>query len=613
MVPLRWIVVAIAFATMLVGWQLLWHFADDAFITYRYLSNAMLGRGLVWNPAPFLPVDGNTDFLWSLLLLGVWKFGGLEPPQIANWLTLAFGTVTFALLARALWRVELPERLERVRLPLFALGLALLVTNRGFLATLSSGLGIAAFNAWVFAWSLLACSRRTVASPQRWLWLGVLAGGCGISRPEGLLVVAATCGLAVMWSATAQPRRIGRGITMVLLAAVPVACQFVWRRTTTGDWMPCTYRAKTIEAWPESGVRYLASFVVEFGVYAWFALALVWLVRSVRSPGPFALLRRENLGAAAVAAVFGYHFAYYTFFMGGDLFEYRVYTHLIPWLPLSFVLMLRTVPLRAGVAVGWLATYLALAVPIGWIKYAVHDAAIAPHLPQPFAALLEPYDDWQLWMSLRAVCKRNDEMKVNFAVFRDGAPTREAGSRIPWDGYPVMAAEAVGVISWVLPNVAIIDQHGLNDAVVARSPVPTSEERLARRVAALRFNFSMFDRDHDGLVTVAEFEPWFSILRKNTGADAATRERAAAAEIARFDTDHDGKVGVDEWIASNRPHGDRYMAHEREAPPGYLEGFRPNVVIEGGNASVQPRAEPLTEAAIRAHELAFRERFGVPR
>ena len=49
--------------------------ADDAFITYRYVSNAMLGRGLVWNPAPFLPVDGNTDFLWSLLLLLTWQFG----------------------------------------------------------------------------------------------------------------------------------------------------------------------------------------------------------------------------------------------------------------------------------------------------------------------------------------------------------------------------------------------------------------------------------------------------------------------------------------------------------------------------------------------------------
>jgi arabinofuranosyltransferase len=209
-----------------------------------------------------------------------------------------------------------------------------------------------------------------------------------------------------------------------LLACVPVGCHLVWRRVSTGDWLPCTYYAKTLGAWPESGVRYLASFLVEFGGYVWLACAVVWLVARVRSPGPLALVRRANLGASAVAAVFGYHFAYYTFYMGGDLFEWRVYTHLIPWLPLSLVVMLRASALRPGAVVAVFATWLVLALPIGWIKFAVDDEDVAPHLPVLLRPLVEPYDEWQRWLGDRAVCKRNHEMKVNLTAFVHAAPAR---------------------------------------------------------------------------------------------------------------------------------------------------------------------------------------------
>src|SRR5688572_22643709 len=130
------VIVAAAAAITVVGWQLLWHMADDAYISYRYLSNVMLGRGYTWNPAPFLPTDGNTDFAWSMVLLAVWRVLGVEPPDSANWLALALGLTTLLLLARALWRVALPEHLERIRVPLLGIGLCVLATNRGWLATL---------------------------------------------------------------------------------------------------------------------------------------------------------------------------------------------------------------------------------------------------------------------------------------------------------------------------------------------------------------------------------------------------------------------------------------------------------------------------------------------
>jgi arabinofuranosyltransferase len=607
----RWLIVAAFAVALFVGWRLLWHMADDAYITYRYLSNAMLGRGLVWNPAPFLPVDGNTDFLWSLLLLAVWRVFGVEPPAIANWLALAFGYVVLLLLARAVWRSPLPAANERQRPLLLALVLALLVANRAFLAALSSGLGVSLFNCLLFVWSLLAVSKHSVDRPRRWLLLGAVAAACGLARPEGQLVVVATAVLVVWWSIA--PRRIGTGLAAAALTIVPVCGHLVFRRLYYGDWLPCTYYAKNIGAWPASGVRYFVSFTIEFGVYVWLAVAFVWLLQKARSPGPLALLQRRHLGGAAVASVFLFHFAYYTFYMGGDLFEWRVYSHLVPWLPLSLLYMVRSLGWRPRTTVVVLATWLALALPIGWVKYAANDGDVAPHLPSFLQPLVRPYDDWQRWLGDRLVCKRNYEMKVNLAMFESRAPTRAEGARIPWQDLPVHTAEAVGVIGWVLPNVAIIDLHGLNDAVIARSPLPTAAEWLQQRTDAMLTAFREFDRDHDGRVTIAEYRTWLAAFDPGLAGRPDDLERAARTRIAGFDTNGDGVVTTEEFLATFRLHGDRMMAHERLPQPGYVEGFRADVFVTDRVPRVHPRTEPLTEQAIRDHEAAWRARVGLGR
>jgi arabinofuranosyltransferase len=41
---------------------------DDAYITFRYVSNAHDGLGLVWNQPPFEPVEGYSSFLWAASL-----------------------------------------------------------------------------------------------------------------------------------------------------------------------------------------------------------------------------------------------------------------------------------------------------------------------------------------------------------------------------------------------------------------------------------------------------------------------------------------------------------------------------------------------------------------
>ena len=65
--------------------------------------------------------------------------------------------------------------------------------------------------------------------------------------------------------------------------------------------------------------------------------------------------------------------------------------------------------------------------------------------------------------------------------------------------------------------------------------------------------------------------------------------------------------GLNDRVIARSPaktDGERLMAHERTAPPGYVAAFRPNVFVNGGRIVVAPRAEPLTDARIRAIEAA---------
>lgn len=51
------------------------------------------------------------------------------------------------------------------------------------------------------------------------------------------------------------------------------------------------------------------------------------------------------------------------------------------------------------------------------------------------------------------------------------------------------------------------------------------------------------------------------------------------------------------------------MAHDRLAPPEYMDGFRRNVVFDGRRIVVTPRDPPLTAADIINHESAWRAKL----
>lgn len=468
---------AVAAAVAIVGYREFYFLTDDAYISFRYAANALAGRGLSWNPPPFLPVEGYTNFAWVALLGGTWAAFGIEPPAAANPLSLLFGLATLGLVVRIGLRMQLPAHYEARRLAFLALVLLGIVSNRTFLTWLSSGLETSLFNFALMVWIAAALVPPTARTAGATFGLSLGAALAALTRPDGALLVLACAPLAwLRWRARGRPGlREGLAWSPLLL---PLA-HLLWRRAYYGEWLPNTWYAKHLAVWPESGVRYAASFALEYAVWLWLGLVLLWLARRPRFP----------LHTAVIVAVLLAHFGYYTFSIGGDHFEYRVYSQLVPLLFLSTPWLLGAAGVRRTSALAALAGFVILSWPIPWAHHlATRDLAsrtethelveaVAPHLVPPFSWLARPFDTLQAWLIPRHVGMRHREHVVFHEQLAEALPSRAEGAAIGWDGRPVLAAGNVGLVGWILPNVAVLDVLGLNDYLVARTPPPEGEER----------------------------------------------------------------------------------------------------------------------------------------
>jgi len=602
-------VLTMLLATMLLGAWLLRFSCDDAFITFRYVANAHAGHGLVWNAPPFAPVEGYTGFLWALLLWWVWSWFGVLPPDAANGLSIACGIGQFLLVAGAAMRLR--DRRGALLPP--AIGLlvvAAVVTNRTFLQWLTSGLETALFDLAVLAWVLFAF-RLDERRPTRWLlaW-SFAAATAALTRPDGLLLVGATAATALLLWRRLGLRALSRGLSPLLLVVLHVA----WRQLTYGEWLPNTYYAKVTAAWPEAGARYLACFVVEHGTWVWAAMVLAWLgVELARARGE--VLRRLWLQLPATAAVAAmlFHAGYYVLRVGGDHFEYRVLGHLVPLCALSAAAMAARLGggMRMPLAVVLLAW---LASGVGWLHLAlVHQPppvpnfrATAPHVPSWARPLARWFDSQQAWLQLRAICVRCDRHASVLQEFAAQFPHRmqvEGGN----DPFPVFATPTVGLAGWCLPDCTILDVHGLNDWVIARTPVapPPLRDRADQLPAIVA------DADTDGDLLLDANELRAAIAAFTGGPTDSPVVLYLADMLQTIQGTAPGHLTRAEAVTALRESvaEHRFMAHERQAPPGYAQALAPNVTVQDGRATAHPRAQPLTAERIREIEAEQRRRI----
>lgn len=317
--------------------DLSWFLTDDAFITFRYVRNLIEGHGLVFNVGE--RVEGYTNFLWALELAALWSVFGIRPEHAAPWLSVAYTVATLVVLF--LWAARLPAVSNRGLIQWMAVGL---VCSSATFAVWTSGGGLETRQFTFFtvlAVTLLVLGR----SNEKALAAASLSlAAAALTRPEGALVAAVCIGWFALQSAASRGRMsvdFRKAAWLAVPFAAALAAHFLWRYAYYGEWLPNTYYAKHIRPWYEMGFRYLYAAVIETGAWMWLPLACVsaateWLTRRTLT-----LLLPLSLVLAHAA---------YVARIGGDHFEYR---------PLDFYWPLLAPPTALGIvivgawAAGW--------------------------------------------------------------------------------------------------------------------------------------------------------------------------------------------------------------------------------------------------------------------
>lgn len=316
---------------------------DDGFISFRYAQHLVAGHGLVYNVGE--RVEGYTNFLWTLLMAGA-LWAGLRVEVVANVLGIACGA---ALLAVLVWWGGRGGRWIEPWLWIAPLALAV---NRTFCGWCTGGLETQCFTLFVLLGAVTFLRARERPARVPWgsaAWFALAA----LTRPEGLLFFGVTW-LFFTFDWLVLRRRTGRALVLwsALVGGV-VGAHFLWRYSYYGQWLPNTFYAKVPGLWLEQGAAYLGFFVADH----W----LAWLLPLL---AVVLLLRRDF--ATVYFLVLLLAFCAYLLGIGGDRFEFRFMT---PVLPLLFWLLQEGV--RALPAWRWRRRRTRVVVSLGCVGLAV--------------------------------------------------------------------------------------------------------------------------------------------------------------------------------------------------------------------------------------------------
>ncbi len=438
--------ILLVFVVLLVALAWANRFAqDDAFISFRYARNLVAGHGLVFNPGE--PVEGYTNFLWTLLIAGGMAVG-IEP--VACSFALGLMCFVFTLLAT----YQLAGRLFSRAGPRL-LVVVLLGTNYTFSAYATGGLEtqLQACLLTAVAWLALRLfeepsSRSGTAPIARATAFGLLSAAALLTRLDSavmLLVWYPVVLFGILRHGTVgyEKSRARPWIQVAIVLGLPtviVGAWLLWKLNYYGDLLPNTFYAKigAPGAW-RRGLGYLAGFAATYWLAPVLLTALILVPRIVRRCPP----------AVAMLAFTAVLWCSYVVKVGGDFMEFRF---MVPLLPIGFVLatwLIIDVVRRPVVQVILVATLLLGSVYHAWTYdtgRTVFGCAV-PLRTESFRTLQghlsDPDENWQ----------------------RVGEVLGElfAGP----DGDVVIATTAAGAIPYY-SGLKTVDMLGLNDRHVAR-------------------------------------------------------------------------------------------------------------------------------------------------
>jgi arabinofuranosyltransferase len=465
------VLACLAISMALLGHAFAYNFlCDDAYISFRYVQNALLGRGLVFNPGD--PVEGYTNFLWVVQLCLLGRAGlGPEDGSLALSLVYTIGTVWLVVLLvrettfRRHWWLTAP------------LALLLLAANRSFAVWTTSGLETRCNTFFIMLGTLGVA--RLVRGGRGHVIAAIGWSGACLTRPDSLLLFALSA-LFLLLARGGVRRTLGYALPTLAV----VLMHSLWRRWYYGDWFPNTFYAKVGESWWDMGMSYLGSVVIEYTMWLTVGLA-IWGALRARKRGAGVVL---GFLLAAMAAQ-----SLYLARLGGDHFEYRPFDFFWPALAVAASASLaqsacRTAPRwRTAVCAAVIGILLLYGNAIPTLSFFAERGIrtrqeatlcavrLRPEQAGPLGRLPGMPAFVRLWNGLtertiaHGVGVRHFEHRINteflLAHYVPFKGLREAGL-IPADA--VAKAGAVGIIAFYT-DIPIVDLFGLTDRTIARA------------------------------------------------------------------------------------------------------------------------------------------------
>jgi len=433
-------VMLVVLASLLLAarvWSEAW-VSEDAFITFRYVTNVLEGHGAVFNPGE--QVQGYTHPLWFIALT-LASVPYRDPVIVSTVLSLLLTVALVAVVGRALW-VRAHDTLRSVSL------LALLclswAASRSWVLFQTSGLENSLSNLLLAVLVVQLWTPRTVRPRGLGLTLALLV----LTRPDFLLIVVPVAvAYALRNRGIGDLARFAAGLSPALLWA-----GFAW--LYYGTIVPNTAHAKMglWSSWRDGvaqGLAYVADFASHEPASA--AAATVLLGAACRRS-------RESLRWAAVAGVVLY--ALYIVWIGGDFMRGRMFLPVFSAAGLAGVLALnRPACFGRAVSIGLAATLTFLLALQSWFaeppSAVVSEAGIvdeqAYYPGYRLDAYLErgrvvsPYLNLDFADQLRAFARRCGPVTIH---------ARNPGT--------------IGYLAGA--EVSVIDTLGLTDAFIARLP-----------------------------------------------------------------------------------------------------------------------------------------------
>jgi arabinofuranosyltransferase len=311
-------------AGALVAHSLVFDFVtDDAYISFVYARNLAQHGQLVFNLGE-PPVEGYTNFLWTLLLAGLLKLGLL--PELASRIVgTAFAVATLGVTAWLSRRLRVADAEDGEWSAWDALPALLLAGVPGFACWASGGLETQMFTFFVAlgsAWHL--GELLDDAAPRK--RTAIAFGLAALTRPEGILFFA----LAWLYRVLIRLRR--RQLVPTRADVTSIACflalvvpHFVWRRWYYGWWLPNTFYIKSSGVgghWQQGGY-YLFRVVETFHL---------WVVPLVVVAGWLARRERGSRLAVGYVTLVVALFAVYVASVAGDFMG--LFRFVMPAIPL---------------------------------------------------------------------------------------------------------------------------------------------------------------------------------------------------------------------------------------------------------------------------------------